>query len=267
MELGEKIRQARLEAGLSQRQLCGEEITRNMLSQIEHGTARPSMKTLQYLAGRLGKSVSHFLEEEPPVSPNQEILLAARRLFDAGDYSGAALVLEAFSSPDPFFDREVRLLWILSHLELAEQAIRDGREPYALALLEKADRVSAYCGQELERRRLLLLGRISGQRVSHRLPSLDGELLLRAGEALSSGQPQLAARLLDAAQDPSVPKWKLLRGDAFLAEGDFGEAAQCFHCAEEAFPTEMAPRLERCYRELGDYKRAYEYACMQKARP
>ena len=64
MELGEKLKQARLEAGLSQRQLCGEEITRNMLSLIENGAAKPSMKTLQYLAGRLGKSVSFFLEEE-----------------------------------------------------------------------------------------------------------------------------------------------------------------------------------------------------------
>ena len=32
MELGEKLRLARLEAGLSQRALCGDEITRNMLS-------------------------------------------------------------------------------------------------------------------------------------------------------------------------------------------------------------------------------------------
>ena len=29
MELGEKLRNARLEAGLSQRQLCGDAITRN----------------------------------------------------------------------------------------------------------------------------------------------------------------------------------------------------------------------------------------------
>ena len=36
MELGQRIRQARQEAGLSQRQLCGEEITRNMLSLIEN---------------------------------------------------------------------------------------------------------------------------------------------------------------------------------------------------------------------------------------
>ena len=46
MELGEKIRQARLDAGMSQRQLCGDEITRNMLSLIENGSAKPSMKTL-----------------------------------------------------------------------------------------------------------------------------------------------------------------------------------------------------------------------------
>ena len=50
MDLGQKLRQARLEAGLSQRQLCGEEITRNMLSQIENGTARHSMDTLRFLA-------------------------------------------------------------------------------------------------------------------------------------------------------------------------------------------------------------------------
>ncbi len=64
MELGEKLRLARLEAGLSQRALCGDEITRNMLSRIENGAARPSMKTLRFLAARLDKPVSYFLEED-----------------------------------------------------------------------------------------------------------------------------------------------------------------------------------------------------------
>jgi transcriptional regulator with XRE-family HTH domain len=54
MELGQRLRQARLEAGLSQRQLCGDTITRNMLSLIENGSARPSMDTLRCLAARLG---------------------------------------------------------------------------------------------------------------------------------------------------------------------------------------------------------------------
>ena len=82
MELGEKLRLARLEAGLSQRALCGDEITRNMLSRIENGAARPSMKTLRFLAARLDKPVSYFLEEDTVCSPNQESMTAARRLFD-----------------------------------------------------------------------------------------------------------------------------------------------------------------------------------------
>ena len=61
MELGEKLRQARLAAGMSQRQLCGGEITRNMLSQIEHGTSNPSVSTLCFLAKQLGLPVSYFL--------------------------------------------------------------------------------------------------------------------------------------------------------------------------------------------------------------
>lgn len=264
MELGEKLRRARLEAGLSQRQLCGEAITRNMLSQIENGTAKPSMKTLQYLAGRLGKSVSFFLEEETVASPNQGVMESARRLYDAGDWAGAALVLEGYQEPDAIFDREKQLLWVLVHLELAEQALDEGREPYAETLLKKASAENGFCRKELERRRLLLLGRLPGHTVSDRLPSLDGELLLRAGEALAAGAPRRAAGLLDAAENQRDPRWCMLRGEVYITEKAYENAAQCFHGAEEAFPGETAQKLELCYRELEDYKRAYEYACKQK---
>lgn len=68
MTMGEKIRRSRIAAGLSQRQLCDGIVTRNMLSQIENGSANPSLPTLQALAQRLGQSVQYFLEENdaPP---------------------------------------------------------------------------------------------------------------------------------------------------------------------------------------------------------
>ena len=78
MELGQRIRQLRLSKGMSQRQLCGDVITRNMLSQIENGSARPSMDTLSYLAARLEKPVSFFLEEDTVTSPNQAVMTRAR---------------------------------------------------------------------------------------------------------------------------------------------------------------------------------------------
>ena len=265
MKLGEKLRQARLEANLSQRALCGEEITRNMLSRIENGVARPSMKTLQHLAARLGKPVSYFLEETAVVSPNQEVMNAARRLYDAGKFSQASEVLEKYQSPDAVYDREKALLWVLIRLELAEAALSQGRTQYAREILEQTSVETPYCQEYLQRRKLLLLGQIPGSpRVAHQLPSMDEELLLRAEDALKQGNPRRSALLLDAAQDQRPPRWLLLRGEAYLAQSAYQDAAFCLRQAEETFPEAVIPKLERCYRELGDYKQAYFYACKQK---
>lgn len=256
MELGEKLRQARLEAGLSQRALCADRITRNMLSQIEHGTARPSMDTLAWLAGRLGKPVSFFLDENVVASPNQEIIAAARRYYDSGDPAAVLEVLEAYQGPDDIFDREYALLNTLARLGRAEALLETGREPYALEILDHTVTAGIYCADDLERRRLLLLSRIR----ETELPSLDVELLIRAEHALRTGNTEQAGHLLDAAGDRNSPHWHFLRGQAALAEQAYTSAARHFHAAEAAYPAETVPYLEICYRELGDFKRAYEYA-------
>lgn len=264
MELGEKLRAARLEAGLSQKALCGNEITRNMLSLIENGTAKPSMKTLQYLAARLEKSVSYFLEEEAVLSPNQNVMEQARQYFDAGQYSQAAQVLADYRQPDPVYDRERQLLYGLIQLELAEQAISSGRWVYARELLDRMPQPEGYCAEALRRRQLLLLGKVNSRKVSSQLPSLDEELLLRAREAFEEKKIPRAQQLLDAAEDQSTPEWNLLRGQVYLAQSRYRESAACLHKAEDRYPSETWFRLEHCYRELEDYKRAYEYACKQK---
>ena len=264
MELGEKLRQARLDMGLSQRQLCEGIVTRNMLSLIENGAAKPSMETLRQFAVRLEKSVSFFLEEDAVVSPNQTAMDAARRLYDAGEYDAMLSVLEEYRAPDPVYDREKGLLDALTLLELAEQALREGRLPYARELLGRAEGKTVYCREELERRRLLLLGRLPGEKVADRLPSLDGELLLRAGEAFGSGDTERAAKLLEAAEDNSGADWNLLRGQVYLEGKQFQEAAVCLSLAEVVYPKETAALLEICWRELGDFRKAYEYACKRR---
>ncbi|MEE1357931.1 MAG: helix-turn-helix transcriptional regulator [Clostridia bacterium] len=59
-EIGEKIRKLRKSKGLTQAQLAGNAITRNMLSLIENGSASPSIQTLEYLSDRLGVSAAYF---------------------------------------------------------------------------------------------------------------------------------------------------------------------------------------------------------------
>ena len=50
MTLGEKIKAARKRKGMTQSDLAGKQITRNMLSAIESGRANPSLDTIIYLA-------------------------------------------------------------------------------------------------------------------------------------------------------------------------------------------------------------------------
>ena len=264
MELGEKLRQARLEAGLSQRQLCGEEITRTMLSLIENGSAKPSMKTLQYLAGRLGKSVSFFLEETAVLSPNQELMVSARQLYDAGSFAEADRILENYRSPDPVYDREQEILRVLIRLELAGEAIRQERFLYAAEILKQTPVETAYLAEELNRRRLLLLGSIPDQKVASLLPSMDEELLLRAAEAVSEKKYSQAVRFLEAMEDHDTPRWHLLRGKIFLQQRKWKTAIVHLQLAEDAYSREVCPGLETCYRELGNYQKAYEYACKQR---
>ena len=231
MDIGQRLKEARLAAGLSQRQLCGDTITRNMLSQIENGAARPSMDTLQTLAKRLGKPVSFFLEEEQVgVEP---------------------------------------LLKALQCLHQAEQALSEGRLPYGASLLEEcaaSAKQTPYFLPVLERRRQVLLAKALPEEAEAILAALqpdDIELLLRAQVALNHHDGVLAEAFLNAAQDRNN-EWYVLRGRAAFDQGQYADAAQYFHKAEQGGDARADGWLEQCYRQLEDYKMAYYYACKQK---
>src|SRR5512132_4647890 len=63
--LGARVRAARRERGFSQAQLAGEELTKGFISQVESGLVRPSVRSLQIIATRLGKSLDYFLGDAP----------------------------------------------------------------------------------------------------------------------------------------------------------------------------------------------------------
>lgn len=66
IRIGERIREARHRAGLTQQQLAGDRYTKAYISALETGIARPSMVALTYLCERLGVPASHFLDEQNP---------------------------------------------------------------------------------------------------------------------------------------------------------------------------------------------------------
>jgi transcriptional regulator with XRE-family HTH domain len=58
---GERLREARTRAGLTQAALAGERYTKAHISALEHGLANPSVEALGYLAQRLGTSSASLL--------------------------------------------------------------------------------------------------------------------------------------------------------------------------------------------------------------
>ncbi|WP_380282910.1 helix-turn-helix domain-containing protein [Kitasatospora purpeofusca] len=59
-EFGERLRELRLERGLSQQQLAGDGISSGYLSRLESGARPPTPKAAKYLASRLGVPLAEF---------------------------------------------------------------------------------------------------------------------------------------------------------------------------------------------------------------
>ncbi|MHB8631680.1 MAG: helix-turn-helix domain-containing protein [Candidatus Limnocylindria bacterium] len=62
-QIGDRIRKARTEVGLSQAQLGAPHFTRAYVSAIELGKVRPAMKSLEFMAEKLGRPASYFMED------------------------------------------------------------------------------------------------------------------------------------------------------------------------------------------------------------
>lgn len=263
MTMGERIRQARQEAGLSQRELAGEMMTRNMLSALEHDGANPSIGTLKYLAEKLCKPMGYFLGEDLPKIPEAEEMSRARNAFAAGRQRDCLTFLEGLESEEFRLERE--LMVALAAMELARQAIEQKRLPYANALLQQSREAAwenPYFGEEGQRKWLMLAAQAARKpseraALADRISGVDELLAMKAQVALERGNIKKAQALLDAMEQRSNG-WNWLRAEAYFAQKEYAKAAQYYRRAEETHP--VAKRLEICYRELEDYKMAYYYA-------
>lgn len=110
LSIGYKIRERRIEAGLTQSQLAQDIISRSYLSQIEHGLVEPSYDVLLKIAKRLNTSVEKL--SETPINKDflhiqiQKEMKQAENHVELGNYEKAAKILEnsrfeAMSSLDP----------------------------------------------------------------------------------------------------------------------------------------------------------------------
>ena len=171
--LGQRIKEARLAKKMTQTEVVGSFITRNMLSQIESGNAVPSVKTLTYLAqvlelppsvllpdtGEGGDADRETAASVSAVSPDATALYRAKEAYLADDDASAYELLSSVEEASVLFD-EVQAL--LARVALRLAAARFNEENFAETLeLSKAAATAAakglYASPELKSRALLLL--------------------------------------------------------------------------------------------------------------
>ena len=137
-DIGRRIREARISAGLTQEELAGGEITRNMLSRIENGAALPSLPTLCALADRLGIPAGAFLGDLAEYN-SYKLANELRGLLDKKKY---ARLIDRFSTSGQQLTDEISRILHEAYVLYALEKYFEGKLNEARKLLDKAEQYS-----------------------------------------------------------------------------------------------------------------------------
>lgn len=295
MTLGQKVRELRLSKQMTQKELAGDFITRNMLSQIENDGAMPSMKTMEYLAGRLGKPIGYFLDEQHEDVSLSAMITQLISLNEKKDYEASVALIEEQVAHNPMFMKNKMMvdLYTNSYMYLGNAYMAQGKYEQAKVCYEKLLRFE---GDMMIVSDIYLykiyaqlaevntyLSDIETAKVYHKKgKDLIGRLL--AGREVQSLYMKLMegdydelksmAKELDLTDyDPySLARFNMVVGSAYFNEEDYQQAKSYLEKAlayykEKAYNSITAllyEELSKCYSEMDDYKKAYDF--LQKAR-
>lgn len=281
MNIGKRIRQLRLSKLMTQADLAGDQITRNMLCNIERGTALPSLPTAMYLAGRLGVPVGLLLAEEGGEFPYRKMIEMPNilRAFAAGDFTGCLSLLH--SSFPAERDDELSLLCAEAEFGAARNAFEEGRFRRAAAAFDRgvtAAGQTVYDTDSLRARTAVYFRYLSG--VS---PTLSSDILpenevagarafgdefceyFMALDALENGRDGEVAAYLTR-QEKSLYAARI-RALILMKKEEYQEAEEALEAllarpelSVGALLYEIFGDLDLCCRKNDDYKRAYEFA-------
>lgn len=142
MKLGEKVKIARKANKMTQEQLAGSKITRNMISRIENGTVNPSIETVKHLANKLSLPLSYLLSEDDDLLfyEKKEKISALYDAFASKEYAYCIKKISEFSD----VDNEISYMLAVSYFELGKAALLKGSLNTAIKNMQLAEE---YCNK------------------------------------------------------------------------------------------------------------------------
>ena len=284
MNIGERIRELRISKLMTQADLAGDRITRNMLSCIENGSANPSLSTIVYIAGRLGVPAGFLLAEQGDEMAYRKMsnLSNIKKAYTTGDVQSCrSLCLSGCPEPDD----EISLLLANCDLGIAVDEFWSGKLRSSCRFFDEAlsyAERTIYSTDAIEAEIRVYFRYM--ERISHTLYSdlLDEE------KALSVKSNTILSRYLDALYafdnaDASVAQQLIdeltgsgensffkahLQNKLLIADGNYKQAQKALQqlLQDSNLPLNkielytVLEDLEICCRENEDYKNAYRFA-------
>jgi tetratricopeptide (TPR) repeat protein len=136
--LGERLRQLRVAAGMTQTDLAGDRFSKEYVSQIERGKTRPTRETIEWLAQKLGVDPG-FLERGVSADERRRVdtlLARAEALTESGDYEQA--IAEFDNSKTAVLATGVTELEVRHLSGEAWARMENGEVKHAIELLNRA---------------------------------------------------------------------------------------------------------------------------------
>ena len=278
MDIGNKIRQLRTEKLMTQSELAGSEITRNMLSQIENGIALPSISTVIYLARRLGVSAGFLLADESDnfIYKKTATMKNIKKAFMDKNFE---ICRDLCLSELDQTDDEIELILASCSINLAVEYVCDGKLRRACEEIDRAilhSESTIYDTVSVKNRAHVLLNFLRG--IS---PTLDCveiyEDISNRKYTVSAFEDYLCKYILALASldsgcfDESNPDEKLykmhIEAKKQMLEKNYATALEILKGiinSEEVFSKILlylaSADLEICCRETEDFRGAYEHS-------
>ena len=266
--LGEKIKKIRKKRKLTQAQLAGDKVTRNMLSRIENGAANPSLDTLEYIAEGLGISVSYLLSETDDLLfyEKKELISQIYRAYEAKNYSACIKLISSLSGRD----NELNYILSISYLELAKSMVRQGSLVSALRNLELSDehcKMTVIDTQHIEAQ----IPMYSSIAKNIQSPLLEFDAQKYTNSLVGSVDLEFFKYLtLDFDYAFETPIYALhMEAKKLMKERNYPDASKLLINASELSKKEsynafvifsIYTDLEYCYKQLYNYEKAYLYS-------
>lgn len=288
MDIGKKIKKLRTEKLMTQSELTGGEITRNMLSRIENGAALPSLGTVVYLAGKLGVPAGYLLSEgeEEFIYHKSSVMKNIRRAYTDKNFE---LCRDICLSEFDEFDDELELILTDCCLGVAEECVKHGQLRRACEFLDEAVNHSRNTMFDTTTQInavviiFCLLKSISPALDSDEIdtdkqedsyhPSVFGNIFCKYITVLQNIQkyPLFESDIEDIEEESLSANDRLFvlhaKAKWLIEEEEYTKALSVL---KEVIDSETVPErlllylacadMEICCRETGDYKGAYEYS-------